>query len=83
MKLVLLVLNLNVSNVKTIWIFTMMVKILGVFDMPLLVNNTIYLYLLRYSYMTRILINIILGCIAFFCLLVVVMFCSLIFSSFR
>nr|DAF22363.1 MAG TPA: hypothetical protein [Microviridae sp.] len=33
--------------------------------------------------MTRILINIILGCIAFFCLLVVVMFCSLIFSSFR
>nr|DAU95723.1 MAG TPA: hypothetical protein [Microviridae sp.] len=49
--------------------------------MLLLVSNTIYSCFLRYFYMTRILINIILGCIAFFCLLVVVMFCSLIFSS--
>ena len=43
----------------------------GKVDTVLQVSNAIFLLLLRYFSMTRILINIILGCIAFFMLLLV------------
>lgn len=46
----------------------------------LMVNNTIFMICFRSYCMTRIFINIILGCIAFFMLLLVAVVITLLFS---